>query len=273
MEPPSAKLSAANATVAYPGALCAIIMMLDYRDRFSFNSNSHDLWEVYNSIKKYYPIGIPQGEGGGIFFEYPGLKKLEDIIIENVHNASNFKSRWKDFTNIVGRTLKKKVVGTTYGQAPSFSSHLILDINEFKNGCNFKQLHFAVSLVGNFFTIYGMDVTDIYDKEKQFTKTFRTANILTASPFMEFKNDFEKLESLIRDRFTDFRMIPFAFGQQIINGLQVRYSDAEVCSVHMALFDDTIQIQNNFRYTHGLMIEHTRGDIYYGLNDWKKDNS
>lgn len=118
-----------------------------------------------------------------------------------------------------------------------------------------------------------MDLTDIYDKEKQFTKTYRTINILTASPFMEFKDDFEKLESIIRGKFSSYKLIPFAFGQQIIDGLQVRYSDAEVCSVYMALFNDTIQIRNNFRYTHGLSIVHTRGDIYFGYDDWIKNKS
>ena len=262
-----------NATLPYPGPLCAILAMLDYRDRFSFNSNSHDLWEVYNSIKKYYPIGIRQGKGVGIYFEYPGLKKLEDIIVENIHNESNFKNRWKNFTKKVGLNLQKEVVDTTFGQAPSFSAHVILDKHKFKNGCNYKQLHFAVSLVGKFFTIYGMDITDIYDKENQFTKTYRTVNILTASPFKEFKDDFEKLENIIRGKFSSYKLIPFAFGQQIIDGLQVRYSDAEVCSVYMALFNDTIQIRNNFRYTHGLSVKHTRGDIYYGFNDWIKNKS
>lgn len=169
--------------------------------------------------------------------------------------------------------MEKEVVGTTYGQAPSFSSYLILEKNEFQDGCNFKQLQFAVSFVGKFFTIYGLDLTAIYEKEGQYTKTYFQSGIFTTSPFKEFKTDFVKLESLIRQKFYNYKMIPFAFGQKIINGLQVGYCDAEVCSVYMALFDATIQVGNNFGYTHGLTVKHTRGDIYYGLDDWVKDKS
>jgi len=64
-------------------------------------------------------------------------------------------------------------------------------------------------------------------------------------------------------------MVPFAYGKQIIDGLQVRYSDAEVCSVHMALFNDFIQPRNNFRFTQGHIINSTRGNEYYGSDDWK----
>ncbi|MBT8183012.1 MAG: hypothetical protein KJO53_15645 [Eudoraea sp.] len=267
-------------TVIYHKICCYIInfpiknnfMLIDFRDRFSFNSFSHDLWPVYNAIKEYYPIGIARGEGGGIFFQYPGLKKLEEIVIENVHNESNYKKRWKDFTKELSINMGKEVVGTTFGQAPSFSSYLIMEKNDFKNGSNNKQIHFAVSLLGNFYTIYGLDVTTVYDPEKSYRKAYRTANALTASPHQEYKNDFVKLESIIREKYPEHKMIPYAFGQKLIDGLRVRYSDAEVCSVYMALFDDTLQIRNNFHYTQGFTIEHTRGNIYYGMDDWIKTN-
>ena len=68
-----------------------------FPDKFSFNSSVYDLWEIYDGIKTFYPIGIRQGEGVGIFFEYSGIKKLEEIVIENVHNEKNFQNRWTNY--------------------------------------------------------------------------------------------------------------------------------------------------------------------------------
>ena len=240
-----------------------------FPDKFSFNSNLYDLWDIYDRIKSFYPIGIPRGEGVGIFFEYPGLKKLEDIIIDNVHNEKNFKKHWTDFTDELKKITKKDIIGTTYGQAPSFSSYMIVEKNVIGTCTHLKELHFAISFVGNFFTIYGLDTTRILD-EKGGYKGYYVPNVLTASPFKEFEKDFLLLEKSIRKRYPDHKMVPYGFGKQIMEGLQVRYSDAEVCSIQMALFNDTIQPRNNFLHTQGHVIDYKRGDVYYGIEDWKK---
>ena len=240
-----------------------------FPDKFSFNSSLYNLWEIYNGIKSFYPLGIPQGEGVGIFFEYAGLKKLEQIIVDNVHDEKNFQKRWTDYTDELKKIIKKDIIGTTYGQAPSFSSSIIIEQNVIGTCTHLKELHFAVSFVGNFFTIYGLDSTRILDEIGDY-KGYHAANVVTASPFKEFEKDFILLESNIRKRYPNHKMVPYGFGQQIIDGLQVRYSDAEVCSIQMALFNDIIQPRNNFRFTQGHVVDHTRGDVYFGLDDWKK---
>ena len=240
-----------------------------FPDRFSFNSHSYDLWDIYNGIKSYYPLGIPQREGAGIFFEYAGLKKLEEIIVENVHDEKNFQKRWTDYTDELKKILKKDIIGTTYGQAPSFSSSIIIEQNVIGTCTHLKELHFAVSFVGDFFTIYGLDSTRILDEIGDYTG-YHAANVVTASPFKEFEKDFYLLENSIRKKYPNHKMVPYAFGQQIMDGLQVRYSDAEVCSIQMALFNDIIQPRNNFRFTQGHVVDYTRGNVYYGIEDWKK---
>ena len=240
-----------------------------FPDKFGFNSHKYDLWEIYEGIKSYYPIGIARGEGVGLFFEYSGLKKLGEIIVDNVHNEKNFKKRWTNYTDELKKILKKDIIGTTYGQAPSFSSSIIVEKNVVGTCTHLKELHFAISFVGNFFTIYGLDSTRILDEKGDY-KGYHVANVLTASPFKELEKDFLLLENSIRKKYPEHKMIPYGFGQQIVDGLQVGYSDAEVCSVHMALFNDIIQPKNNFRFTQGHVVEHTRGDVYYGLDDWKK---
>ena len=39
--------------------------------------------QIYEAIKKYYPIGINR-DSFEIFFEYDGLKKLDKIITDNI---------------------------------------------------------------------------------------------------------------------------------------------------------------------------------------------
>ncbi|QCW98854.1 hypothetical protein FGM00_01485 [Aggregatimonas sangjinii] len=240
-----------------------------YPEKFNFNSHSYNLWEIYEGIKSFYPIGIPQGDGVGIFYEYSGLKKLEDIIIDNIHDENNFQNRWTDYTDELKKIMKKEIIGTTYGQAPCFSSSIIIEKNVVGTCTHLKELHFAKSFVGNFFTIYGLDSTRILD-EKDGNKGYHIANVVTGSPFKEFEKDFLLLENNIRNRYPNHKMIPYSFGRQIIDGLQVRYSDAEICSIQMALFNDMIQPKNNFRFTQGHVVDNTRGDIYYGLDDWKR---
>lgn len=47
---------------------------------FSFNSKTHDLWPVYETIKKFYPIGLRRNQGKGLYFNYPGFEEFEEIF-------------------------------------------------------------------------------------------------------------------------------------------------------------------------------------------------
>jgi hypothetical protein len=53
---------------------------------FSFNTDKHDFWPIYDAIKQFYPIGIQKNDDDGMYVSYPGIKLLETIIIDNIHN-------------------------------------------------------------------------------------------------------------------------------------------------------------------------------------------
>ena len=228
---------------------------------FSFNSNTHDFWDIYESIKKYYPIGLEQREGKGNYYEYKGIKELEKIVVENVHDNKNFKERWSKFTEEIGNELNKEIIGTTYGQAPSFSSSIILLRNRIENCIHTKALHFSVSFVGDYFQIYGLDSTTILEEKEK--KGYSSVNVVTTSPFEEYKETFEYVEQKLREKYPNYKMIPFAFGQTIINGLQVRYLNDENCSINKALFNHFLSEENISRSK--------RGDRHYGKDDWIKN--
>lgn len=234
--------------------------IIEMEFNFSFNSNQYDFWELYETIKKYYPLGINRGENGGIYFEYWGIKELERIIIENVHNSKKYNENWGNFTKDLGIELNCEIEGTTYGQAPSLSSSIILESNRIANCLHTKELHFSVSLIGNFFQIYGLDKTSIIDINGN--KGYSAVNVVTTSPFQEFKEPFEFVEKKLQEKYPNHRIIPFAFGQTILNGLQVRYLDNEICSVNMAIFNHFLSAENISKFE--------RGDRYYGINNWRK---
>lgn len=150
--------------------------------KFSFDNEQYNFWQIYESIKVYYPLGI-DNEYPGIFYDYWGIKKLEQIIIDKVHDGRNFNNEWTSYWNEVSNEIQLPIIGTTYGQEPSFSSYVQLK-NEKTESCDYtEELHFAVSFVGPFYTIIGQSTTNVKHKEDDESCYHYTAvNRITVSP-------------------------------------------------------------------------------------------
>lgn len=222
-----------------------------------FNSDKFDFWKIYESIKRFYPIGVKKDESK-MYFSYPGLKELEEIIIDNIHNENHFVERWDSFTKDIEKRVGKEVIGTTYGLAPSFSSFVLLDTAAVDNLTRTKELHFFVSLVGPFYTIIGQDNATIRISEYE---NYRSTSYLVVSPENEFADIFQLLCSKIEDRFRGFRFVPYELCKQTIEGLDVRYSDENLNTVFHALFNNQVD----------LTTWKTIGNDYFKSEDWIKD--
>jgi len=222
---------------------------------FYFNSDKFDFWVIYDAIKQFYPIGIPKDESR-IFYSYPGLKKLESIIVENIHDENKFNNGWQSFTLEIEKAINKKVIGTTYGQAPSFSSYIQLDSLSADNLTRTKNLHFFVSLVGPFYTIIGEDSNTVKVNDQHFKST----NYLVVSPENEYAEAFNLLCSIIENRFKDFRFIPFHICKQEIEGLDVRYTDDNLSAIFNALFNNQIDLNSTII-----------GNKFFKSEDWIKE--
>ncbi len=223
-----------------------------------FNSDKFDFWRIYDAIKRFYPIGIRKDESK-MYFSYPGLKELEDIVADNIHDRNHFIERWVNFTKDIEKQIGKEVIGTTYGQAPSFSSTVLLDTISLNDLTRTKELHFFVSLVGPFYTIVGQDNNAIKVDDR---RSYSSTNYLIVSPEKEFAETFDFLCEKIEDRFKGYRFVPFEIYQQTIDGLEVRYSEENLNSVFHALFNDHID-----------MIDWRKvGNDYFKSEDWiRKD--
>lgn len=222
---------------------------------FRFNQEKFDFWEIYQSIIRFYPIGVLKDEGN-LYASYTGFKDLEKILVNKIHDTNNFVSTWKSFTNEIEAEIQKEIIGTTYGQAPSYSSYVSLDTTAVDNLTRTKELHFFVSLIGPFYTIIGQDVSTI----KFDNSSCRSINYLVTSPENEFAATFNLLSAKIEARFEGFRFVPFGICMQSIEGLHVRYSDETNCTIFRALFNHLIDVT----------IERKIGDCFYKSENWIK---
>jgi hypothetical protein len=230
------------------------------RINFSFNSAINDLWEIYEVIQNFYPIGVDK-QIKGTYFDYKGIKELQKSIIENINDEVSFQNNWVSFCDEIENSVQLKIIGHTYGLSPSYSSCVQVKYLQIENCIYTQELYFSISLLGNFFQIYGIDKT--YIIEANSPKGYFASNVVTTSPFLEYKEIFEQVESKIREKYPSHKLIPYAFGKSFINGLEVTYCDNKNCDVFTALF-------NNYLNNHEEFM--VRGDRYYGIDDWRTRN-
>lgn len=222
---------------------------------FSFNHHQYNLWPIYEVIQKYYPIGVPKNEAK-LYFDFPGIKAIEKLLVEQIHQQENFEKTWLSFCGQIEEETGFPLVGTTMGQAPSFSAYLVIEEEQYPNLIYTKELHFAISLLGPFYQIYGVDYIQIIEPN---LSAPRIANVITPSPLGAYEKVFIHLEKMIQKKYPTYRLIPFFIGQQYVPKLQVVYSDDELCSVNQALFNDfLISCQSAF----------LRQGKQYGLAQW-----
>ncbi|WP_316843887.1 hypothetical protein [Pedobacter psychrodurus] len=113
--------------------------------------------------------------------------------------------------------------------------------------------------MGKFYTIYGVDDSaSLESHDDQFIKHYYAINAITVSPYKEFEQPFKKEIELIEEFYPDYKFVPFAVHSMVIDGLKVRYSDKEVCSVYDALFNGNLGYYNDSTFH--------RGDTRYGYD-------
>lgn len=236
---------------------------------FSFDEQSFNFWPLYEAIKTHYPIGLYWDEDDYTFFRsYPGLETLTNRILDNVHNTRNYRQRWVAFEKQLKTEFAKPIIGTTYGQAPSFSAFVQLENQKRKDLIRSKELHFAVSLVGPFYTIYGVDKTTVLLDDKPVRaypgemdialRHYEALHCVTVSPYQEYEALFLQLEQQLQERYAGYRLIPYRISQMHLEGLRVDYSQPGKATIHDALFDGQCPFDIPMR-----------GDDYYGYHTWR----
>jgi hypothetical protein len=223
---------------------------------FDFNHMKYDFWSIYESVKKYNPIGIKK-DTYGFFHSYPGIKELADIVNDNLIIEEHFQKRWVSFEMHLRNIIQQPLFGTTYGSAPSFSSYI--EIEKIISGemTRLKELNFFVSLIGKFYTVIGHDRNDIIIDKRH----YHTSNCLIVSPEKEYAETFNILCAAIENHFKGYRFVPFDIYSQAIVGLDVCYTDENLNTVYHALFNNHIK---DFKTK-------IIGNVNYKMEDWIKE--
>ncbi|HMI02009.1 MAG TPA: hypothetical protein VK541_05975 [Pedobacter sp.] len=227
---------------------------------FAFNPEIYNFWPIYEAIKIYYPIGIRYAYSS-LYTEYEGQKKFGALLVDNFHNMDNFKARYESFTTKLQEQFGLEVQGTSYGQQPAFSFDMILEKTELPELTKIKRLSVAVSLLGDFYAIYGIDETMLKEGGDPYPYKYHAVNAITTSPYREFEEHFLKLKQLILERYPNHRQIPFSILTTYIEGVYNRYNETNESTIYNALFNQ--QLKAGYPYN-------IRGDHNYGFNEWRE---
>lgn len=217
-----------------------------------------------------------------IFYTYPGTIEKDKLIDENIHVRKNYTERWSNFIKLLKPHVKKNIADLSI-MGSCFSGAVQLKKRQSNDCIITKELHFAVSLLGPYYTIYGLDQATIllepdppkmlyenmlYDRDERGTKHTRkyhrtASHAVTVSPLLEYEQDFLFVQQKITEWFTGYKFIPYSIYSMRLKGLDanpgsVNGKDSD-CIYH-ALFNHELDMSID-----------VRGDKYYGYKEWLKD--
>ncbi|WP_149070738.1 hypothetical protein [Hymenobacter lutimineralis] len=234
--------------------------------------NQHNYWPLYTTIQQYYPLGLHHTPDRSGFAEsYPGQIALEQIISERLSDYPAFRRRWKPFQEHL-REQTKKPVHQEEGVYPSYQGYIPIRKRAANIGTHRKTLHFAISLLGPYFTIYALDTSSVELSEtwhlmgnpapKTTLLPHEAIHAVTVSPYEEYTELFHTLEAAILGWFPEYRLVPFSIGCMSLAGLIVEGCKTQPAPIHAALFHPNIPTQ-------ALSTPQCRGDQWYGSSRWR----
>lgn len=221
---------------------------------FTLNNKHNKLYaEIGETVKQYYPIGTERETLE--YNEYAGIKKLMDIVEENMTRNREFYKPWREFLIKLRSGSIKKIHNSSLPSEYSFSGELILERYQDKSLRRIKKLIFSVSLIGPFFSLFGVDETFIKEDDNELASGYHAINVITESPFKEFEESFNYLQSEIEKQFTNYKLVPVRICLFTVMGLHTPYGSLDECKVHNALFNSYFDLNH---------VQFFRGELYYG---------
>ncbi|WP_333865182.1 hypothetical protein [Chitinophaga sp.] len=226
---------------------------------FTFDPETHDYWPVYDAIKKYYPVGLRPNDA--LYYTYEGRKLLGDILVEQVHDPARFKE-FTDFSEKAGAAMGCEIIGWTFGQEPSLAFEVILERIVQKPVEYVRKLYFAKSVIGDFYTIYGLETTTVWKEDGELPRQYRSDNVITVSPAAEFQDPFLQLKGLVNEHFPGHKQVPFYILRMYLHGLYTPFDELNEATVFHALFSQHFDAKHAHR---------ALGDDTYAKNEWWKE--
>jgi hypothetical protein len=192
---------------------------------------------------------------------------MEKIVNEEFLNQKAYGNKWGKLTSNLKKTFKKPVHVHPDLSGLGFFGEVIIEEDKKPDFIRQKSLRFYISMIGPFFSIQGVDssiaLLEIESRVKDFNKgNFAATHAITISPVFEYQEVFNKLEDELRSFFPGYLFVPYEVGMSTMKNISIAdelRDSRSLDTIYEALF--------------GLGAVHncfTRGDRYYGMNDWVK---
>jgi hypothetical protein len=207
--------------------------------------------DIYERVIKYYPLGINELEP--IYQEYSGYKLLQELCYEKLNSVKS--NQWAKLVSDLKSSFSSiiYVKDETESIQPSYSCSLILCQNKVSNILYQKAIRLHVSILGPFYTAYGLDTIQIYDAYDN--ALMETQPILSVSPLDDYKDSLPLVRDIIKNIYAEHSYVPFYYLKKRVKALSVAgvsVLEGNGASVFQALF--TSEDIANYKL---------RGDIHY----------
>lgn len=113
------------------------------------------LFELLETIHKYYPVGMPQ-----MFSVYPGYKAMQRITEEKISLVQ--KNKDYEWTSLVkeleAQFSRYKILNLSYFQFPSYSVKIEIESRDIGDCAMVSYVVLNMSLLCNYYTVFGEDI-------------------------------------------------------------------------------------------------------------------
>lgn len=234
---------------------------------FKNQYRDHDFTLISDTINEYFPVNKPKRLTSKTVSSSPGNKKIGKIVNEEFLNEKTYRDKWGKLRSSLKKVFKKPVHGHPDLSGGGFIGEVIIEEDKKPDFIRQKSLRFYISIIGPFFSIHGVDssiaLLEFESRVKDFNKgNFTATHAVTISPVFEYQEVFNKLENALRAFFPGYLFVPYNVGMSTIKNISIADETRDPRSL------DTI-----YEALFGLGAVHsclTRGDRYYGMNDWVK---
>ncbi len=223
--------------------------------------------KIYDILEFYYPFLLFKKEQTE-YWNYHGIKSMITMINTNIVNEINFDKNWTvGICKELESLLNRKITGATFGLTPDYGG--IIELENNIDSQMMVELHFYISFLKN---VYSIQIVYLNKNMKirrnmKYVKDFYGKGIetLVVSPIKGYyDNEFNIIESFIDNKFKKAIFLPYSIDILKLKGLEVTYTDKEVCTVGDAFFNKGLPI--NYYYE---SIPYIIGDKNYKIEKLK----
>ena len=233
--------------------------------KFHTEYKDYSFQEIYDTIKTFYPIEEPDRYTSETISSFHGFIEMSRLMEENFINQKNYRERWSKFNKHLKKSIKKSVRSTFTLTNCCYCGEVVLETIETNEYTRTKKLHFFISILGPYFSIYGIDSSSVkLPVQEHGTEylQYDADHAVTVSPISEYQTLFLSLEDSIREWFPGYLFIPYEIGMSTLKGISIE--DEYQTTLH----PDTI-----YEGIFGPIATPTcepRGNQSYGIGDWRK---